>query len=126
DDQERGRIKTTIGDLKIRLERVLRPKDDATAMKEKEPEPKKPTVKVKSDSADERSMKLKMEAKDLYEKIKFSQDAGERKRLEQRLREIEQELKLQDQGTKMQINIKEVEVRLQSNPDDVPPLFDPP
>src|SRR5215831_899324 len=31
DDQERGRIKTTIGDLKIRLERVLRPKDDATA-----------------------------------------------------------------------------------------------
>src|SRR6185436_17274930 len=42
DDQERSRIKTTIGDLKIRLQRVVRAKSDPTAMKDKEPEPKKP------------------------------------------------------------------------------------
>jgi hypothetical protein len=124
DTQERARIKTTIGDLKIRLDRVIRAKDNPTAMKDKEPEPKKPTVKGKPDPGDDRSMKLKMEAKDLYERIKFSQDPGERKRLEQRLREIEQEMKQIDQSPKMQVNMKEVELRLQSNPDDVAALVD--
>jgi tetratricopeptide (TPR) repeat protein len=124
DDQERARIKTTIADLKIRLQRALRAKDDPTAMKERGGEPKKPVVKGKTDSADDRVMKLKVEMKGLFEKIKFSTDSAEKQRFEQRVKDIDQELKLLDQSPKMQINFKEVEVRLQSNPDDVAALVD--
>jgi len=124
DDQERSRIRTTIGDLKIRLQRVTRAKNDPTAMKEKEAEPKKPNVKVKTDSSDDRILKLKMESKSLYEKIKFSTDPAEKQRFEQRVKEIDQELKLLDQSPKMQVNFKQVDLRLQSNPDDVGALVD--
>ena len=80
DDQERSRIKTSIGDLKIRLQRALRAKNGPTAMKEKEGEPKKP---VKGKSEPEPSP-----------------------------------------APKAAINLKEVELRLQSNPDDVGALVD--
>jgi anti-sigma factor RsiW len=78
DEQERSRIKTTIGDLKIRLQRAMRAKSDQTAMKEKEGEPKKP-------------VKGKVEP---------------------------------EPAPKMAINPKDVELRLQSNPDDVAALVD--
>jgi len=123
DDQERARIKTTIGDLKIRLQRVLRAKSDPTVMKEKEAEPKKP-VKGKTDSADDRLMKLKMEQKGLFEKIKMSTDPAEKQRFEQRVKDIEQEIKMLDPNPKMAINFKEVDLKLQSNPDDVAALVD--
>jgi tetratricopeptide (TPR) repeat protein len=92
-------------------------------MKEKTAEPKKP-VKGKTDSADDRVLKLKMEQKGLFEKIKFSTDAAEKERYEQRVKEIDQELKLLDPNPKMQINFKEVDLKLQSNPDDVGALVD--
>jgi len=123
DDQERSRIKTTIGDLKIRLQRVVRAKSDPTAMKDKEPEPKKP-VKGKADPADDRILKLKMEQKGLFEKIKLSTDPAEKQRLEQRVKDLEQEIKQLDPNPKVAINFKEVDLRLQSNPDDVGALVD--
>jgi tetratricopeptide (TPR) repeat protein len=119
DEQERGRIKTAIGNLQLRLERVTRP---PTAMKEK-PEgapPKKPLLK---ESAEDRALKLKKESKDLVEKIKMSQDPADKKQLEQRIRDIEQELKTLDLA-RPQVNIKDVEMRLQSDPDDVAALVD--
>src|SRR5438552_843296 len=62
DAQERGRIQTNLDDLKIRLERLHSGKDEKTAMKEKsDANPKKPVVKGKTDSGDERVMKLKTE-----------------------------------------------------------------
>ena len=124
DDQERSRIKTTIGDLKIRLQRAIRAKEDPTAMKEKGTEPKKPVVKGKADPADDRVLKLKMEQKGLFEKIKNSTDPAEKQRLEQRVKEIEQEIRQIDPNPKMAINFKEVDLRIQSNPDDVGALVD--
>lgn len=123
DDAERARIKSSIGDLKIRLQRVLRSKSDPTAMKEKEGEPRK-VVKGKTDSGDDRALKLKVELKGLAEKIKGSTDMAEKQRLEQRVKEIEQELKMLDPAPKAAINLKDVELRLQSNPDDVAALVD--
>ena len=122
DEQERARIKTAIGDLQVRLDRLTRMPDEKTAMKEK-PEgapPKKPLVK---ESAEDRALKLKKESKDLFEKIKMSQDPAEKKQMEQRVRDIDQELKMLDLA-KPQINIKDVEMRLQANPDDVAALVD--
>jgi len=124
DDQERSRIKTAIGDLKIRLQRVMRAKSDPTAMKEKEGEPKKTNPKVKGEPADDRVMKLKVELKGLFEKIKFSKDDAEKQRYEARVKEIEQEIKTLDPNPKMAINFKEVDLKLQSNPDDVGALVD--
>jgi len=123
DDQERGRIKTTIGDLKIRLQRVLRAKSDPTAMKEKEGEPKKP-VKGKTEGGDDRVLKLRMELKGLPEKIKMSTDPAEKQRLEQRVKDLEQEIKQLDPAPKMAINFKEVDLRIRSNPDDAGALVD--
>jgi len=123
DDQERARIKTSIGDLKIRLQRAIRAKSDPTAMKDKDVEPRKPNVKGKTD-ADDRVLKLKMELKGLSEKIKLSTDPAEKQRLEPRVREIEQELKLLEPTPKTAVNFKEADLRLQSNPDDVGALVD--
>jgi tetratricopeptide (TPR) repeat protein len=125
DEQERSRIQTGLGDLKIRLERLTRGKDDKTAMKEKpEANPKKPLVKGKPDPADDRAAKVKTELDGTYQKIKMSKDPEERKFLESRAQELVQELKLLEQGSKMQVNFKEVDRRLQMNPDDTAALVD--
>jgi tetratricopeptide (TPR) repeat protein len=124
DEQERYRVQTTLGDLKIRLDRLVVRKEDPTAMKEKPEAPKKPVAKGKPEPDPDRAMKLKMEWKDVSEKLKATTDPAERKRLEQQLREIEQQQKSPESAKAPPINLKEVEARLQSNPDDVPALVD--
>jgi Tfp pilus assembly protein PilF len=125
DEQERGRIKTNLGNLKIRLDRLARGRDDKTAMKEKpDAPPKKPLVKGKPDPADERAAKLRAELDGTYQKIKMSKDPEERKALDMRVQQLGQELKLLEQGSKMEVNFKEVDRRLQSNPDDTVALVD--
>lgn len=124
DEQERYRIRTTLGDLERRLDRLALQKDDKTAMKEKPPaDGKKPPVKGKGESDDERRMKLEAETREIAEKLKMSPEPGEKKRLEARLREIEREMKTVS-PVRTPVNLKEVEMRLQSNPDDVPALVD--
>jgi tetratricopeptide (TPR) repeat protein len=124
DEQEKHRIETSIGDLQVRLDRLAVRKESQAAMKEKSENPKKPLAKPKPEAGDdERAMKLRMEAKETAEKIKLTQDPGERKRLESRMREIERELKT-GEPVRAPINLKEVELRLQSNPDDVAALVD--
>jgi hypothetical protein len=118
DPQEKHRIKTVIGELRVRLDRLAVRKDDATAMKEKSETPKKPLVKGKPESGE-----LSAAAKELAEKIKMTQDPAERKRLEQQLRQVEQQMKSAEPA-KVAISLKEVELRLQANPDDVPALVD--
>jgi hypothetical protein len=121
DEEERYRIKTTLGDLQIRLERLAR-KDAQAAVKEKHESPKKPLVKGKAEPEDG-NPKLKMAMKETLEKLKMTQDPGERKRLEQTLRDIERELKTAE-PVRVPVNLKEVELRLTANPDDVAALVD--
>ena len=71
-----------------------------------------------------RTVQLQFELESIYGKMKMSSDPQERARLDMRAKEIGNELKLLSQGDRPMVNIKEVELRLQENPDDVPALVD--
>jgi len=108
DPQEGGRIKTVIADLNVELNRLREGKSE-------KPPDKKPVGKGKPDPA-------KMELEGLYKKLKVEKDPEERMRLEKRIQELGQDMKLADAGAKSAVNPKEVELRLQKNPDDVEAL----
>lgn len=67
--------------------------------------------------------KAQQELDSVYAKMKMTKDPDERARLEMRAKELGQELKLLSQGESL-INIKEVELRLQQDPNDVQALVD--
>src|SRR5262245_25705944 len=112
DLKEAGRIKNAISDLRIQLDRLNEGRGGETAKTEK------PVVKGKKEPPDS---KVKMELEGLYLKLKTEKDPEERMKLEKRIQELGQEMKLLDPG-KPQVNFKEAEVRLQKNPDDVEAL----
>lgn len=83
-----------------------------------------PPPKGKPDPAADRAAKLRAELDGVYGKIKVSKDADEKAALEMRVRELGQELKLLEQGSRKEVNIKAVEMKLQENPDDVAALVE--
>jgi tetratricopeptide (TPR) repeat protein len=111
DPREAGRLKTAIGELKIRLERLREGKDAG--------QPDKTVVKVRKDPFEQ---KVKTELEGLYLKLKTEKDPEERMRLEKRIQELGQDMKLLEQGSKPQVNLKELDLRLQRDPDDVESL----
>jgi tetratricopeptide (TPR) repeat protein len=122
-DPERTRIQASLDNLRIRLQR-LQADGDKTAMKEKTDAPKKPVVKTPPSPNDERLMMIKMEMKDLSEKIKSTADPDEKAKLEKRVQELTRETKQLQPPAKTPVNAKEVELKLQANPDDVGALVD--
>lgn len=79
---------------------------------------------LKGMEADIRAAKVQKDIDALYGKIKMSKDPDERAALEMKVKELSQELKLLSQGDRTMVNIKEVELRLQQNPDDATALVD--
>lgn len=74
---------------------------------------------------DDRTAKLRTELDGVYLKIKMSKDADEKAALEMRAKELGQELKILEQGSKgKEVDIKAAEGRLRDNPDDVAALVD--
>ncbi len=80
-----------------------------------------PSLKISEPEV--RMAKVQKELDAVYGKMKMSKDPDERMALEMKAKELGQELKLLSQGESM-INIKEVEIRLQKNPDDILALFE--
>lgn len=74
---------------------------------------------------DDRTAKLRTELDGVTMKIKMSKDADEKAALEMRAKELGQELKMLDQGSKVkEVPIKEAEAKLAKDPDDVGALVD--
>ena len=94
----------------------------APAIQEARSSPTK--TKVKVDPADDRASKLRAEQDGIFAKIKSTKEPDEKARLEMRAKEIGQELKLLEQGNRKEVNPKEVEMKLQKNPDDVTALVE--
>jgi tetratricopeptide (TPR) repeat protein len=79
---------------------------------------------LKASEPDIRLAKTQKELDAVYGKMKMTKDPEERMALEMKAKELGQEIKLLSQGDRTMVNIKEIEVRLQQNPDDVPALVD--
>ena len=122
-DSERTRIQASLDTLHLRLER-LHANGDATAMKEKTDSPKKPVVKTPPAPNDERLAAIKAELKELFQKIKTTTDPEEKAKLEKRAQELNRETKMLQPPAKASINLKEVELKLKANQDDVGALVD--
>lgn len=120
-EKERARIQASIENLNVRLER-LQSGGDKTAMKEKPETPKKPVVKGAPEN-EERMMALKMEMKDLMEKMRSTKDPDEKAKLAKQAQEVDKEMKVLQPPPKATVNMKEVELKLQNNPDDVDALL---
>lgn len=123
-DPERTRIQANLDDLRVRLER-LQTAGDKTAKKEKsDAPPKKPLVKVPPNPNDERMAAIKAEMKELLEKQKTTTDPDEKAKIDKRIQELTRENKQLQPPSKAPVNIKEAELKLQANPDDVAALVD--
>jgi tetratricopeptide (TPR) repeat protein len=71
-----------------------------------------------------RTAQVQQELEAVYGKMKMSSDPEEKARLDLRAKELGQELKLLSQGDRVMVNIKEIEIHLQKNPNDAAALVD--
>ncbi len=71
-----------------------------------------------------RTAQVQQELEAVYGKMKMSSDPDEKSRLDMKAKELGQELKLLSQGDRVMVNIKQIELHLQKNPNDPGALVD--